>query len=208
VDYVRLGCSGLRVSRIGLGMMSYGDPAAQSWALPEDQAEPIVRRAVEVGVTFFDTADMYSDGAGEVITGRLLTRLFARREDYVLATKVFYPTGPSPSDRGLSRKHLLASVDSSLKRLGTEYVDLYQVHRFDPETPVEEPVHLEIAVGAGVDVTVRGMSGITGSLRAPGSRPFPDKPVGWSNPDMPFDHLVVVMMENHSFDNLLTGPSR
>ena len=116
------------------------DPAAQAWALEEDQAEPIVRRAVEVGVTFFDTADMYSDGASEVVTGRLLTRLFARREDYVLATKVFYPTGPGPNDRGLSRKHLLASVDASLKRLGTEYVDLYQIHRFDPETPVAETV--------------------------------------------------------------------
>jgi 1-deoxyxylulose-5-phosphate synthase len=94
VDYVRLGGSGLKVSRIGLGMMSYGDPAVQPWALGEDQAEPIVRRAVEAGVTFFDTADMYSDGASEVITGRLLSRLFARREGYVLATKVFYPTGP------------------------------------------------------------------------------------------------------------------
>jgi aryl-alcohol dehydrogenase-like predicted oxidoreductase len=150
VDYVRLGCSGLKVSRIGLGMMSYGDPAAQSWALPEDQAEPIVRRAVEAGVTFFDTADMYSGGASEVITGRLLTRLFARREDYVLATKVFYPTGSGPNDRGLSRKHLLASVDASLQRLGTEYVDLYQVHRFDPETPVEETVQaLDDIVRAG-----------------------------------------------------------
>jgi 1-deoxyxylulose-5-phosphate synthase len=150
VDYVRLGGSGLKVSRIGLGMMSYGDPAAQSWALREDQAEPIVRRAVEVGVTFFDTADMYSDGASETITGRLLSRLFARREDYVLATKVFYPTGPGPNDRGLSRKHLLASIDASLKRLGTEYVDLYQVHRFDPETPVEETVQaLDDIVRAG-----------------------------------------------------------
>jgi 1-deoxyxylulose-5-phosphate synthase len=140
----------MKVSRIGLGMMSYGDPAAQGWALREDQAEPIVRGAVEAGVTFFDTADMYSDGASEVITGRLLTRLFARREDYVLATKVFYPTGPGPNDRGLSRKHLLASVDSSLKRLGTEYVDLYQVHRFDPETPVEETVQaLDDIVRAG-----------------------------------------------------------
>jgi 1-deoxyxylulose-5-phosphate synthase len=121
-------------------MMSYGDPAAQSWALPEDRAGPVVRRAVEAGVTFFDTADMYSDGASEVITGRLLAKVFARREDYVVATKVFYPTGPGPNDRGLSRKHLLASIDGSLKRLGTDYVDLYQVHRFDPDTPVEETV--------------------------------------------------------------------
>jgi aryl-alcohol dehydrogenase-like predicted oxidoreductase len=150
VEYVKLGCSGLKVSRIGLGMMSYGDPATQSWALSEDRAEPIVRRAVELGVTLFDTADMYSDGASEVITGRLLSRLFARREDYVLATKVFYPTGPGPNDRGLSRKHLFAAVDASLKRLGTEYVDLYQIHRFDPETPVEETVQaLDDIVRAG-----------------------------------------------------------
>ncbi len=150
MDYVGLGASGLRVSRIALGMMSYGDPADQSWALPEDRAEPIVRRAVEAGVTFFDTADMYSDGASEVITGRLLARLFSHREEYVLATKAFYPTGPGPNDRGLSRKHLLASIDSSLKRLGTDYVDLYQVHRFDPETPVEETVEtLDEIVRAG-----------------------------------------------------------
>jgi aryl-alcohol dehydrogenase-like predicted oxidoreductase len=140
----------LKVSRIALGMMSYGDPADQRWALPEDRAEPIVRRAVEAGVTFFDTADMYSDGVSEVMTGRLLARLFAHREEYVLATKVFYPTGPGPNDRGLSRKHLLASIDGSLKRLGTDYVDLYQVHRFDPETPVEETVQtLDEIVRAG-----------------------------------------------------------
>ncbi len=140
----------MKVSRIALGMMSYGDPADQAWALPEDRAEPIVRRAVQAGVTFFDTADMYSAGASEVITGRLLAKLFAHREEYVLATKVFYPTGPGPNDRGLSRKHLLASIDSSLRRLGTDYVDLYQVHRFDPETPVEETVQtLDEIVRAG-----------------------------------------------------------
>lgn len=145
-----MGGSGLKVSRIGLGMMSYGDPAAQSWALREDQAEPIVRAAVEVGVTFFDTADMYSDGASELVTGRLLTKLFARREDYVLGTKVFYPTGSGPNDRGLSRKHLFASIDASLKRLATDYVDLYIVHRFDSETPVEETVQaLDDIVRAG-----------------------------------------------------------
>jgi aryl-alcohol dehydrogenase-like predicted oxidoreductase len=119
-------------------MMSYGDPELQRWALPEDRAEPIVRRAVESGVTFFDTADMYSDGASEIITGRLLAKLFSRREDYVVATKVFYPTGPGPNDRGLSRKHIHAAVDASLERLGTGYIDLYQVHRFDPQTHVSE----------------------------------------------------------------------
>jgi 1-deoxyxylulose-5-phosphate synthase len=119
-------------------MMSYGDPRLQRWALPEERAEPIVRRAVELGITFYDTADMYSDGESERITGRLLAKLLSRREDYVLATKVFYPTGPGGNDRGLSRKHILAAVDASLRRLGSDYIDLYQAHRFDPETPVEE----------------------------------------------------------------------
>jgi aryl-alcohol dehydrogenase-like predicted oxidoreductase len=119
-------------------MMSYGDPRLQHWALPEELAEPIVRRAVELGINFFDTADMYCEGASEAITGRLLARLFACREDYVLATKVFYPMGPGPNDGGLSRKHIMSAVEASLRRLGTEYIDLYQVHRFDPETPVEE----------------------------------------------------------------------
>jgi aryl-alcohol dehydrogenase-like predicted oxidoreductase len=138
MQYVNLGGCGLMVSRIGLGMMSYGDPAAQQWALDEDSAEPIVRQAVEAGVTFFDTADMYSGGASEQITGRLLARLFPSRDDFVLATKVYYPTGPGANDRGLSRKHILASIDASLRRLGTDYVDLYQIHRWDPGTPIEE----------------------------------------------------------------------
>jgi 1-deoxyxylulose-5-phosphate synthase len=138
MQYVRLGRSGLKVSRIGLGMMSYGDPSRQPWALAEDEAEPIVRRAVEAGITFFDTADMYSDGASEQITGRLLRNLFPRRDEYVLATKVYYPTGQGPNDRGLSRKHILASIDASLRRLGTDHVDLYQIHRWDDETPAEE----------------------------------------------------------------------
>jgi 1-deoxyxylulose-5-phosphate synthase len=134
----RVGGAGLEVSRIGLGMMSYGDPADVSWYLDEQAAEPIVRRAVEAGVTFFDTADMYSDGASEVITGRLLRRLFPDRAGYVLATKVYYPTGDGANERGLSRKHILASIDASLRRLGVDHVDLYQVHRADPTTPVEE----------------------------------------------------------------------
>jgi aryl-alcohol dehydrogenase-like predicted oxidoreductase len=138
VKYVRLGSSGLQVSRICLGMMSYGDPTAHAWHLDEDAAEPIVRRAVESGVTFFDTADMYSGGVSEEITGRLLAKLFPLRDDYVLATKVYFPMGPAPTDRGLSRKHILAGIDASLKRLGTDYVDLYQIHRWDHETPIEE----------------------------------------------------------------------
>ena len=114
MDYVRLGPSELNVSRICLGMMSYGDPGWREWLLPEEAAEPIVRRAVEAGVTFFDTADMYSNGRSEEITGRLLAKLFARRDDYVLATKVYFPMGPGPDDRGLSRKHILAAIDASL----------------------------------------------------------------------------------------------
>jgi 1-deoxyxylulose-5-phosphate synthase len=138
MQYVRLGSSGLRVSRIALGMMSYGDPGTQRWALGEQQAEPIVRRAVEAGVMFFDTADMYSGGVSEEITGRLLAKFFAHRDDYVLATKVYYPTGPGPNDRGLSRKHVLASIDASLARLGTDHVDLYLIHRWDDGTPIGE----------------------------------------------------------------------
>jgi aryl-alcohol dehydrogenase-like predicted oxidoreductase len=138
MQYVRLGSSGLRVSRIGLGMMSFGDPAAEPWFLSGDAAEPIVRQAVEAGVTFFDTADMYSGGVSEEVTGRLLGKLFPRREDYVLATKVFYPMGPGANDRGLSRKHIMAAVDASLRRLGTEHIDLYQIHRWDGATPIEE----------------------------------------------------------------------
>lgn len=150
MQYVHLGASGLRVSRLALGMMSYGDPNAQAWALPQPQAEPIVRRAVEAGITFFDTADMYSHGESEVVTGRLLAKLSSRRDDYVLASKVFYPTGPGPNDRGLSRAHLFSAINASLRRLGTDYLDLYQVHRFDPQTPVEETMGaLEDLVRAG-----------------------------------------------------------
>jgi aryl-alcohol dehydrogenase-like predicted oxidoreductase len=150
MKYIRLGSSGLQVSRICLGMMSYGDPASRAWHLDEDAAEPIVRRAVEAGVTFFDTADMYSGGVSEEITGRLLAKLFPQRDDYVLATKVYFPMGSAPTDRGLSRKHILAGIDASLKRLGTDYVDLYQIHRWDYETPVEETMEaLHDVVRAG-----------------------------------------------------------
>lgn len=135
--YVRLGSTGLKVSRICLGMMSFGN-LSREWPLTEDAAEPIVRRAVEGGIMFFDTADLYSQGLSEEITGRLLRSLFPRRDDYVLATKLYYPTGPGPNDRGLSRKHILASIEASLKRLGTDYIDLYQIHRWDYETPIEE----------------------------------------------------------------------
>ena len=138
VEYVKLGSSGLKVSRICLGMMSYGSQSEQAWHLDEAAAEPIVKAAADGGITFFDTADTYSGGVSEEITGRLLGRIFGRREDYVLATKVFFPMGPGPNDRGLGRKHVLAAIDASLRRLGTEYVDLYQIHRWDYDTPVEE----------------------------------------------------------------------
>jgi aryl-alcohol dehydrogenase-like predicted oxidoreductase len=144
MEYSRLGTAGMTVSRICLGMMSYGDPGTQTraWALREDEAEPIVRRAVESGVTYFDTADMYSGGTSEEVTGRLLDKLFPRREDYVLATKVFFPMGPGQNDQGLSRKHVLDSIDASLRRLGTDYVDLYQIHRWDYGTPIEETMEV------------------------------------------------------------------
>jgi aryl-alcohol dehydrogenase-like predicted oxidoreductase len=138
MEYVRLGSAGLKVSRVCLGMMSFGDSARRAWFLDESAAEPIVRGAAEAGVTFFDTADMYSSGVSEEITGRLLGKLFAQREDFVLATKVFYKTGPGPNDRGLSRKHIMSAVDGSLRRLGTDFVDLYQIHRWDEDTPIEE----------------------------------------------------------------------
>jgi aryl-alcohol dehydrogenase-like predicted oxidoreductase len=138
VEYVRLGSTGLKVSRICLGMMSYGSQAERAWHLDEAAAEPIIAAAIDGGITYFDTADTYSAGVSEQITGRLLGKLFARREDYVLATKVYFPMGQGPNDRGLSRKHVLAAVDASLERLGTDYVDLYQIHRWDYETPVEE----------------------------------------------------------------------
>ena len=148
--YARLGSSGLKVSQIALGMMSYGSQTERRWHLSEDDAEPIVRRAVEAGVTFFDTADVYSDGLTEELTGRLLARLFPRRDDYVLATKVYFPMGSGPNDRGLSRKHVLAAVDDSLRRLGTDHIDLYQIHRWDDETPIEETMEaLHDVVRAG-----------------------------------------------------------
>ncbi len=138
MDYVRLGATGLNVSRICLGMMSYGNKAERAWHLTETEAEPLVKAAVDGGVMFFDTADVYSAGETEEITGRLLDRLFRQRDDYVLATKVFFPMGEGPNDRGLSRKHIMSAIEASLRRLGTDYVDIYQIHRWDYQTPIEE----------------------------------------------------------------------
>jgi 1-deoxyxylulose-5-phosphate synthase len=137
MDQIRLGASGLHVSRLGLGMMSYGSDASRPWMLDEAAAEPIVRRAVEGGFTFFDTADMYSQGASEVATGRLLRKLLGR-DEVVIATKVYFPMTPGPNGGGLSRKHILSAIDASLQRLELDYVDLYQIHRWDSETPIEE----------------------------------------------------------------------
>ena len=138
MEYVNLGSTGLRVSRLCLGMMSYGKHESRPWALDEPEAEPIVRRAVDAGITFFDTADVYNGGQSEVVTGRVLARLFGMREEYVVATKVRMRTMPGENGGGLSRKHILASIDASLQRLGLDYVDLYQIHRWDPLTPIEE----------------------------------------------------------------------
>jgi aryl-alcohol dehydrogenase-like predicted oxidoreductase len=150
MEYVNLGSTGLRVSRVCLGMMSFGKHESREWALDEGAAEPIVRRAVEGGITFFDTADVYNGGQSEVVTGRLLPKLFGMREEYVVATKVNGRTMPGENGRGLSRKHVLASIDGSLGRLGLDYVDLYQIHRWDPTTPIEETMEaLHDVVKAG-----------------------------------------------------------
>jgi aryl-alcohol dehydrogenase-like predicted oxidoreductase len=138
MDYLNLGRTGLRVSRVCLGMMSYGKHESRAWTLDEEGAEPIVRRAAEGGITFYDTADVYNGGQSEVVTGRLLRKVFGMREEYVVATKVNGPTMPGANGRGLSRKHIMASIDGSLARLELDYVDLYQIHRWDSSTPIEE----------------------------------------------------------------------
>ena len=149
MHYVHLGKTGLKVSRICLGMMSYGTSKWRPWVLDEEASRPFVRRALEVGINFFDTADMYSDGVSEEVLGRAI-RDFAKRDDVVIATKVFYPMGPGANDRGLSRKHILSAIEASLARLGMDYVDLYQIHRYDPETPIEETLEaLNDVVRAG-----------------------------------------------------------
>ena len=147
MEYTRLGTTGLQVSRICLGMMSYGSSAWRDWVLDLDDSRSLVRSAVDAGVIFFDTADMYSLGASEEVTGALLGEFFPARDDYVLATKVFNPMSDGPNDRGLSRKHILASIDASLRRLGTDHVDLYQIHRWDTRTPIEETMEALHDVG-------------------------------------------------------------
>jgi aryl-alcohol dehydrogenase-like predicted oxidoreductase len=151
MDYVRLGSTGLEVSPICLGCMTYGDPARgnHSWSLPEDQSRPFFERAVEAGINFFDTANVYSDGSSEEITGRALAEL-TRRDEVVIATKLNGRMSPGPNGQGLSRKAVMTAIDASLTRLGTDYVDLYQIHRFDPNVPVEETMEaLHDVVKAG-----------------------------------------------------------
>ncbi|MBJ6762319.1 aldo/keto reductase [Myxococcaceae bacterium JPH2] len=149
MKYVNLGRTGLRVSRLCLGCMSYGTPKWRPWVLDEEAAQPFFRRAVELGINFFDTANMYSLGVSEEITGRALRR-YARMEEVVVATKVFFPTGDGQNMRGLSRKHVVQACEASLKRLGVDTIDLYQLHRMDPMTPVEETLAaLELLVQQG-----------------------------------------------------------
>ena len=150
MEYVRLGSTGMKVSRICLGCMSYGAPTERwPWALDEENSRPFIQHALELGINFFDTANVYADGMSETVVGRAL-RDFAPRDQLVIATKVFFEIGPGPNDRGLSRKHILSSIDASLKRLGTDYVDLYQIHRWDYDTPIEETLEaLNDVVRAG-----------------------------------------------------------
>ncbi|HEY1636844.1 MAG TPA: aldo/keto reductase [Acidimicrobiales bacterium] len=149
MKYVNLGATGLRVSRVCLGMMGFGNDSDRPWVIDEDAADPIVRAAVEGGVNFFDTADTYSSGASEVATGRLVGK-YLGRDEVVIATKVFMPMTPGENGGGLSRKHVLSGIDASLRRLGLDYVDLYQIHRWDPRVPIEETMEaLHDVVRAG-----------------------------------------------------------
>ena len=148
MEQVRLGHTGLKVSRICLGTMTYGSSKWRDWVLEEEASRPFIKRALEAGINFFDTADIYSNGASEEVVGRALRDFTAKREDYVLATKVFFPVDGRHG--GLSRKHILEAIDDSLKRLGMDYVDLYQIHRFDHHTPIEETIEaLHDVVKAG-----------------------------------------------------------
>jgi aryl-alcohol dehydrogenase (NADP+) len=137
MHHLNLGRCGLRVSRICLGAFGFGDPGWQAWVLDEARARPVIRRALELGINFFDTADFYSDGESEAVLGRALGE-FARREEVVVCTKAFHPTGPGVNERGLSRRHLFDAIDRSLDKLGMDYVDLYQIHRVDQTVPMEE----------------------------------------------------------------------
>jgi 1-deoxyxylulose-5-phosphate synthase len=140
MEYVNLGSTGLKVSRVCLGTMTYGSKSWRPWVLEEEEGRPYIRRALEAGINFFDTADMYSVGVSEEVLGRALKDFGPSRDRVVIATKVYQPMGDDPNQRGLSRKHIMHSIDDSLRRLGIDYVDLYQIHRFDPHTPIEETI--------------------------------------------------------------------
>jgi aryl-alcohol dehydrogenase-like predicted oxidoreductase len=151
MEYIRFGSTGMKVSRICVGCMSYGGPTERwPWALDEETSRPFIKRALELGINFFDTANVYSNGRSEEIVGKALRDFAASRDEVVIATKVYFEMGPGPNDRGLSRKHIMSSIDASLKRLGTDYVDLYQIHRWDYDTPLEETLEaLNDVVRAG-----------------------------------------------------------
>jgi len=151
MEYVRFGSTGMKVSRICLGCMSYGGPHERwPWALDEETSRPFIKRALELGINFFDTANVYSSGRSEEIVGKALRDFATSRDEVVVATKVYFEMGPGPNDHGLSRKHIMSSIDASLRRLGTDYVDLYQIHRWDYDTPIEETLEaLNDVVRAG-----------------------------------------------------------
>ena len=160
MDYVRLGSTGLKVSRLCLGTMTYGTPAWRPWVLDEAAGKPFFKRAIERGINFFDTADMYSRGVSEQVLGRALKEL-AKRDEVVVATKVFYPVEDHANSRGLSRKHIMSAIDASLRRLGMDFVDLYQIHRADPETPIEETLealHDVVKAGKALHIGASSMS--------------------------------------------------
>src|SRR2546426_5657943 len=150
MEYVNLGSTGLKVSRLCLGAMTYGSKQWRQWVLEEEEARPFIRKALELGINYFDTADMYSVGKSEEILGRALKEFGPGRDRVIVATKVYQAMSDDPNDRGLSRKHIMHSIDNSLRRLGMDYVDLYQIHRFDSTTPVEETLRaLDDVVKAG-----------------------------------------------------------
>ena len=150
MDYVNLGPTGLKVSRLCMGAMTYGSKQWRPWVIEEEEARPFIRKAVECGINYFDTADMYSNGKSEEVLGRALKDFRQGRDRVVIGTKVYMPMSDDPNDRGLSRKHIMLSIDNSLRRLGSDYVDLYQIHRFDASTPIDETLRaLDDVVRAG-----------------------------------------------------------
>jgi aryl-alcohol dehydrogenase (NADP+) len=186
MEYVNLGSAGIKVSRICLGAMTYGSSKWRPWVLEEEQSRPLIRQAIEAGINFFDTADMYSLGASEEILGRALKEFGPPRDRLVIGTKVFNAMGDDPNQRGLSRKHIFHAIDDSLRRLGTDYVDLYQIHRFDPETPIEETLEALNDVVRGGKARYLGASSMWAWQLAKMLHVSADK--GWSR---------FVTMQNH-----------